>query len=599
MTGALRHRGPDDEGQWVDANAGIALGHRRLAVLELSAAGHQPMDSPAGRYVLVFNGEIYNHADLRRQLRSVAWRGQSDTETLLAAVDEWGLRRALQASVGMFALALWDRHTQSLALARDRLGEKPLYFGSQGPTLVFASELKALREHPEFQARIDVEAVAEYAERGYVRAPRSIYQGIQKLEPGTIAHVRDNAGRSVIIERYWDLESVVLAREARPFDGGAEDAVDELEARLGRAVKCQQLSDVPLGAFLSGGVDSSSVVALMQAQATAPAKTFSIGFAEAPFNEALHAREVARHLGTDHTELVVTAREALETIPRLPEVYDEPFADPSQIPTILVAALARRQVTVALSGDGGDELFCGYERYPRVHAAWRRLSVVPLFARRLLSRVTPSPRLRGGIRAASLDDFYAFTNLQWKAHPGLVKNRGAAPSAASSCAPAEIKDARERMMYADTREYLPDDILVKVDRAAMAASLETRVPFLDHRLVEFAWTLPIDIKARDGVGKWPLKHVLYRHVPAELVDRPKQGFGIPLEHWLRGPLRDWADELLSPKRLADHGLLDEDAVRAEWRVHLSGQHDRHYGLWTVLMFQAWYADGFCRPDQTS
>ena len=373
------------------------------------------------------------------------------------------------------------------------------------------------------------------------------------------------------------------------FVGSASDAVDELETRVKEAIRLQQLADVPVGAFLSGGVDSSSIVALMQTQSTMPVKTFSVGFAESQYNEALSARAVAKHLGTEHTELLVTARDALETIPRLPTVYDEPFADPSQIPTILVAALARKHVTVALSGDGGDELFCGYERYPTTLRVWRRLARIPRFVRGILGRAASRHRFSRGLGAANVDELYEFVNTQWKDQPTLVTSRDGRAAATIPRAPAEVTDARERMMYADTRDYLPDDILVKVDRAAMAASLETRVPLLDHRVVEFAWTLPAELKAFGGVGKWPLKELLYKYVPRSLVDRPKQGFGIPLEHWLRGPLREWAEDLLSQRRLAAHGLLDEQAVRREWQIHLSGKRDRHYGLWTVLMFQAWYA----------
>jgi asparagine synthase (glutamine-hydrolysing) len=469
------------------------------------------------------------------------------------------------------------------------LGEKPLYFGQLGELVLFASELKALHAHPAFRPEVDIAALGDYMRHGYVRAPRSIYKGVHKVSPGTIVEVSGGANGPPAVRRYWDLESIVAGRATRMFVGSASDAVDELDARVREAVKLQQLADVPVGAFLSGGIDSSAVVALMQAQSTIPVKTFSVGFAETEYNEALSARAVAKHLGTDHTELMVTARDALETIPRLPSVYDEPFADPSQIPTILVTALARRQVTVALSGDGGDELFCGYERYATTSRTWRRLARVPSVVRGIIGWASLSPRVRTGVSAANLDDFYEFANSQWKDQPTLVTGRDRREVALFPRAPAQIADARERMMYADARDYLPDDILVKVDRAAMAASLETRVPLLDHRVVEFAWTLPVEIKARHGVGKWPLKELLYRYVPRSLVDRPKQGFGVPLEHWLRGPLRDWAEDLLSTRRLATHGLLDEAAVRREWELHLSGRRDRHYSLWTVLMFQAWYA----------
>jgi asparagine synthase (glutamine-hydrolysing) len=590
MKDALRHRGPDDDGVWIDADAGLALGHRRLAVIDLSPAGHQPMLSDSGRYVVVFNGEVYNHIELRRQLPPTPWRGSSDTETLLAAIEHWGIEGALRAAVGMFALALWDTRARTLTLARDRLGEKPLYYGVHGGTLLFASELKALAEHPEFSRRIDPAAVAHYVRRGYVRGAQSIFAGIRRLVPGTIVSFQDVADPGTL-SRYWDVAQIVARAASEPFSGTPDEAVDELERLIAQAVAGQRLSDVPLGAFLSGGVDSSTIVALMQASARSPVKTFSIGFAESPYDESAHARSVAAHLGTEHVELTVTPREALDVIPRLPVIYDEPFADPSQIPTVLLAGLARREVTVALSGDGGDELFCGYERYATVDRLWRRLRPLPAWGRRLIGRALPRV-LQQAVAARDVDALYEYYNSQWKDRPALVRAGARIEPFVPPLAPASVEDARARGMYADLGDYLPDDILVKVDRASMAASLETRVPLLDHRIVEFSWSLPIELRAHRGVGKWPLKQVLYRHVPRGLVDRPKQGFGVPLESWLKGPLLEWAEDLLSPRKLAVHGLLDEKAVRAEWLLHLSGSRDRHYGLWTVLMFQAWYAAHF-------
>lgn len=590
MTEAIRHRGPDDVGYWADPEAGLALGHRRLAVLDLSAAGHQPMLSESGRFVIAFNGEIYNHLDLRGKLRRTHWQGSSDTETLLAAIEELGLERALQASVGMFAFALWDRETRTLFLARDRLGEKPLYYGLQGETFLFGSELKALRRHPDFRGEIDRAALAGYVRNGYVPGPASVFVGVYKLPPGCIAAIRGGAASPVVSppSPYWSLANIVTSSAERRFVGSGADAVEQLEQLLLDAVRGQQLADVPLGAFLSGGVDSSTVVALMRATSAAPVKTFSIGFEEQAYDEAPQARAVAEHLETDHTELYVSARAAMDVIPELPVVYDEPFADPSQIPTLLVARLTRRHVTVALSGDGGDELFCGYGRYRNAAAAWRWLSAVPLPVRAAVRPLTRGA-LRAGIASRDVDSFYQFTNAQWKSHPQLVVGASIVPMRRDA-APAALGDPRERMMYADLGSYLPDDILVKVDRAAMAVSLEARVPLLDHRVVEFAWRLPIDIKSRAGVGKWPLKQILYKHVPKALVDRPKMGFGVPLESWLRGPLREWAEDLLAERRIAADGLFDPKAVRAEWQLHLSGRKDRHYGLWTVLMFQAWLAE---------
>jgi asparagine synthase (glutamine-hydrolysing) len=596
MTGAIRHRGPDDVGTWIDAETGFALGHRRLAVLDLSAAGHQPMLSPSGRFVIAYNGEIYNHLDLRRMLRRNHWQGSSDTETLVAAIEELGLERTLRAAVGMFAVALWDREGRTLSLARDRLGEKPLYYGWQGRTFLFGSELKALRRHPEFRGEIDRAALADYVRNGYVPGPKSIFAGIGKLPPGCVATIRADGQSSDVAapSPYWRLENVIADSVGWRFKGSDEDAVAELEQLLLDAIKGQQLADVPLGAFLSGGVDSSVVAALMCATSTAPVKTFSIGFEEQAYDEAPHARAVAQHLETDHTELYVSARSAMDVIPELPAVYDEPFADPSQIPTVLVARLARRHVTVALSGDGGDELFCGYSRYENATATWRRLSAVPLPLRTAIRPLTRGA-LRAGIATRDVDSFYQFTNTQWKSHPRLVVGSGMLPSR-REYPPAPLDDPRERMMYTDIGSYLPDDILVKVDRAAMAVSLETRVPLLDHRVVEFAWRLPIELKTRGGVGKWPLKQILYKRVPRELVERPKMGFGVPLESWLRGPLREWADDLLTEKRIAAEGFFDAKAIRREWALHLSGRKDRHYGLWTMLMFQSWLASQRSRAD---
>jgi asparagine synthase (glutamine-hydrolysing) len=590
MTAALRHRGPDGDGQWLDVESGVAMGHRRLAVIDLSEAGQQPMLSASGRYVLVFNGEIYNHLELRERLPPSTWRGHSDTETLLSAIEAWGLDRALRSSVGMFALALWDRTNRRLSLARDRLGEKPLYYGWQGSTLLFASELKALQRHPDFHGTIDRMSVAEYVRCGYVPAPRSIFSGINKLLPGTILTIgMDRLGSDQSAPKtFWSLDGVIASRHETPFRGTRADAIAELETLLATTIRGQRLSDVPLGAFLSGGVDSSTIVAIMQATSRLPAKTFTIGFEEDVYNEAAHARAVAECLRTDHTELYVSAQTAMEVIPDLPVIYDEPFADPSQIPTVLLSRLARRQVTVALSGDAGDELFCGYSRYPQTVKTWERLSRVPWRARSILHSILPSSPFQEGVGAETVDSFYEFANEQWKGHPLLVlglegSTKGNRPSR------PDLPDARERMMYADTNKYLPDDILVKVDRAAMSVGLETRVPLLDHRIVEFAWRLPIDWKHHNGVGKWPLKQILYKHVPEHLVNRPKMGFGVPLEHWLRGPLKEWAHDLLSMHRLRSEGLFDASAIAAEWAVHCSGRRNRHYGLWTVLMFEAWYA----------
>lgn len=588
MVRRLHARGPDGEGVWLDRQASLALGHRRLAVVELSVAGQQPMLSANGRFAMVFNGEIYNHLELRRRLGDRQWRGQSDTETFLEAVSTWGLPDALRQAVGMFALAVWDREERTLSLARDRLGEKPLYFGWQGKTFLFASELKALRAHPQFSAPIDRRALGSLVRKGFIPAPQSIYVGVSKLSPGCIATLDlSSPGQAPRLDAYWSLESAVAQGLASPFEGTPDEAVDELERLLREAVKGQMVADVPLGAFLSGGIDSSAIVAMMQSQSARPVRTYAIGFSDPRYNEADHARAVADHLGTHHTELVASPTDALDLIPRLPEVYDEPFADMSQIPTLLVSHLARRDVTVALSGDGGDELFAGYGRYPQAIAAWKRLSIVPLLLRQIIKPLLPRSVLKAGIASPDLQEFYRFMNTQWKEWPNLVRQEPPSPHPQRR-APATLDDLG-RMMYSDLSEYLPDDILVKVDRAAMFYSLETRVPFLDHRIVEFSFRLSSSLKLRDGTQKWPLKQLLYRHVPKALVDRPKRGFAVPMQSWLRSDLRDWAEALLASDRLSREGYFDVRAVRTEWASHLAGRKDRHYALWAVLMFQQWLA----------
>ncbi|MER3403285.1 MAG: asparagine synthase (glutamine-hydrolyzing) [Armatimonadota bacterium] len=625
MADALIHRGPDDAGEWLDAAAGIALGHRRLAILDLSPAGRQPMVSASGRYVIAFNGEIYNHLDLRRLLEAqegaVAWRGHSDTETLLACIEAWGFEETLRRSVGMFALALWDRDTRTLTLARDRLGEKPLYYGWQRGVLLFGSELKALRAHPAFGGEIDRDALALFFRHGYIPAPYSIYRGIHKLLPGTYLTINEVQAQGGVTGRpvpYWSFAQVVEAGQRQPFRGSETEAADELERLLRQAVAGQMVADVPVGAFLSGGIDSTTVVALMQAQSARPVRTFTIGFHEDEYNEAHHANAVARHLGTDHTELYVTAQQAMAVIPRLPTLYDEPFADPSQIPTFLVAELARQHVTVCLSGDGGDELFGGYSRYFRAYSVWRWLKWTPEALRtpvgsllsvwspeawnRLFSigsRLTPPRnrqtnfgykihRLAEVLTARSPEAVYLGFVSHWQSPAKLVYGAGEPPSVLTQPeAWPPVDDFRHRLMALDTVSYLPDDILVKVDRAAMEVSLETRVPLLDHRVVEFSWTLPLDLKIRGGQGKWLLRQVLYRHVPQELVERPKKGFGVPIGHWLRGPLRDWAEDLLDEHRMREAGYLNPQPVRRMWAEHLSGQRDWQFHLWDVLIWEAW------------
>ena len=616
MADALIHRGPDDAGCWADPEAGIALGHRRLAVLDLSPAGHQPMMSASGRYVLAFNGEIYNHLEIRGELvtprQTAQWRGHSDTETLLAGFDRWGVAATLRRCVGMFAFAVWDRESRLLILARDRLGEKPLYYGWQGDTFLFGSEIKALRAHPSFSAEIDSTVVSLYLGRGYVPSPHSIYRGIHKLPPGTLLQQSAGGGVRVPAEprAYWSLSQVVRDGRAQPFEGTPEEAVEQLEELLRHAVHGQSIADVPLGALLSGGVDSSTIVALMQAQSSCPVRTFTIGFDEVNYQEAPHAAAVARVLGTQHTELQVTPREAMTVIPQLASMYDEPFGDSSAIPTHLVAQLARRQVTVCLSGDGGDELFAGYTRYQETADAWRLINRVPILVRRMLAgacravaRRRPlsgagwrADRLATYLSARTARECYAAKTLQHFAVPVTVTQQKGAATAAELAAEAGPSGFHEQMMYADTLSYLPDDILTKVDRAAMAVSLETRIPLLDHRVVEFAWRLPLHLKVRNGDSKWILKQVLYKYVPAALMQRRKSGFGVPVGEWVRGPLRDWAEELLAESRLRRDGVLHVAPVRERWSRHLARLSSEDDFIWQLLMLQAWLAEQRAAPQ---
>jgi asparagine synthase (glutamine-hydrolysing) len=616
MARTLLHRGPDDGGFWVDRDVGLGLAHRRLSIVDLSPAGHQPMRSASGRYVIVFNGEIYNHVALRKQLpSSEVWRGHSDTETLLAAIEAWGLPTALHRCVGMFALALWDRQRRVLTLARDRAGEKPLYYGRSGQTFLFGSELKSLRAHPAFKPEVDRDSLALYLRYCCVPEPYSIYHGVQRLPAGTTLEVSEQ-GRYGEAVHYWSAASVTDPARAERFIGGDTDAVDALDTVLGQAVGLQMVADVPLGAFLSGGIDSSLIVALMQKQSSRQVRTFTIGFSEPAYDESQHARAVARHLGTEHTELIVTPTEAREVIPQLACIYDEPFGDSSQIPTFLVSQLARRHVTVALSGDGGDELFGGYTRYAWAKRLWAALSLQrPL--RRLTSRtlraLSPEEwsRLFGYVnflaprswQAAhmgnklhkladlidcSRSELYLSLVSHWPA-PQRVVIGAAEPRTPLSDLMIESNDRgfEQCMMYWDLMTYLPNDILVKVDRAAMAVSLETRVPLLDHRVIEFAWSLPLEMRIRRGEGKWLLKQLLSRYVPPGLTNRPKTGFGIPIDGWLRGPLRDWAAELLDESRLKREGFFDPAPIREKWLEHASGRRNWAYWLWDILMFETW------------
>jgi asparagine synthase (glutamine-hydrolysing) len=615
MTEALRHRGPDDGGVWVDADSGIALGNRRLAIIDISLAGHQPMASADGRYVIAYNGEVYNHRELAERLRQqgVALRGHSDTEVLVEGFARWGVAPTLRACEGMFALALWDRRQRTLTLIRDRLGIKPLYWGRVGRALLFGSELKVLRCHPDWQPAVDPDSVASFLRFGYVPAPYSIYRGVHKLEPGMILTV--GADGEPKLERYWDLRR--SAADAQRDMGAADEPalLSELERTLRRAVRNEMESDVPLGAFLSGGIDSSLVTALMQAESTRPVKTFTIGFTAAGFDEARHAKRVAAHLGTEHTELYVEEREAREVIPSLPTWYDEPFADSSQIPTQIVSRLARRHVTVALSGDGGDELFSGYTRYrwgKRIErafaapAALRRgtaglLGLLSEDVVRGLARMAPArlrpvlpeqkvQKLAALLREDDADAAYRRLASLWPKPERLVPLAGGARDELRDPALRQsVPNFTERMMLLDTLTYLPDDLLTKVDRASMSVSLEARVPLLNHRVVECAWRLPLNMKLRRGETKWALRRILDRHVPRALIERPKQGFAVPLAAWLRGPLRGWADDLLAADALGRGGWLDPEPIARYWHEHRTGERDWSAGLWAVLMFQSWLA----------
>jgi asparagine synthase (glutamine-hydrolysing) len=613
MDFSLRHRGPDGHDFWIDNDAGVALVHRRLAIVDLSTAGHQPMHSSDGRFVVSYNGEVYNHSEIRAELEAEGqhFRGHSDTEVILESIARYGVPATIRRLIGMFAIAVWDRKHRTLTLVRDRLGIKPVYWAKIHGVFMFASELRALREYPGWTPRIKPEAVSAYMRHNYIPAPHTIYEDVYKLEPGTVLTLP--FGGEPCLEKFWDARIVAIEGLRNPLREDDTALTDRLEALLVDAVGRRMMADVPLGAFLSGGIDSSLVVALMKAANSGPVRTFSIGFEQMDFNEAPYASAIARHLGTDHTELTVTSREALDVIPQLAGIYDEPFADSSQIPTYLVSAMTRNHVTVALSGDGGDELFAGYNRYQLTSRFWRMLSLMPELMRRAvaggmtsvsserwnkLGRIVPRgllPPLVGDklhkaasvLRMPDADALYRRIVSHWEpseAVPGIAEPRGILWE---SSVRDDFPDLLDRMQFLDLVTYLPDDILTKVDRASMAVALEARVPLLDHRVVELAWRLPHAAKIRGGVTKWLLRQVLYRHVPQHLVKRPKMGFGVPLGEWLKGPLREWADNLLSEKRLADSGFFDVQLVRRHWKEHLTGHRNWQYLLWDVLMFEAW------------
>jgi len=620
MADRLSHRGPDDSGAWIDEESDLALGHRRLSILDLSKAGHQPMRSTCGRYVLSYNGEIYNHLDLREKLNATGidhnWRSQSDTETLLIALLVWGIDQTLKQLNGMFAFALWDHTEKTLHLARDRMGEKPMYYGNIGNVLLFGSELKAFTMHSEWQGTINRDALALYLRHNYIPAPWSIYKNIYKLPPAHYITIRNRGTEIRKPHCYWNLGEIATTgvNIHDKKQSSTDQLLDEFDQLLRDSVKKRMISDVPIGAFLSGGYDSTMIVAMMQQQSEKPVQTFTIGFNENKYNEAEHAKAVAKHLGTDHTELYVTSDQAIDVIPKLPEYWDEPFSDSSQIPTFLISKLAKQHVTVCLSGDGGDELFYGYNRYTLGNRIWKAISHLPITVRNSLSTVlinsSPEtidrlihllpkkfrisdlgdrlPKLAEIIQHGSDQHFYQDLVSHWKNPNDVVigSNKLNTLLDSSDGLPA-LPGLREKMMYFDQMMYLPDDILTKVDRASMAVSLETRIPLLDHRIVEFAWRVPTSLKYHNNQGKWLLRQILHRYVPKNFMDRPKMGFGVPIDHWLRGPLKDWADNLLDESRLRNENIFYPQEIRKMWEEHITGKRRWHYYLWDILMFQAW------------
>lgn len=616
MTESLHYRGPDSSGFWIDENCGVVLGHRRLSIIDLTLEGHQPMES--NRYVITYNGEVYNYRAIRKHLEEKGYyfRGHSDTETILLAIEEWGLKSALEKFTGMFAFALWDKKEKKLYMVRDRIGEKPLYYGWLGNTLVFGSEIKALRKHPNLKFEIDRNVLNSYLRYNYIPTPNSIYKNIYKLEPGSVLEI-SAYDKKIVSYYYWNPVEEVRKATLNKFTGSVEEALSNLDLILRDTIKNQMISDVPLGAFLSGGIDSSTIVAVMQAISTQPIKTFSIGFYEDAYNEANYAKDVANYLGTNHTELYVTPEEARSVIPNLPNLYDEPFADSSQIPTFLVASLTKEKVTVSLSGDGGDELFGGYNRYFWTEKLWDNIKWMPNGLKGLTSQTLTSfspqtwdsifslvnpmipnkfkQRLPGDkihklaeiLNAHTPEEVYRKLVSTWRNPTEVVKDSFEIPSNSFKEKEVKLSSFIEKMMFTDVVTYLPDDILVKVDRACMGVSLESRVPFLDHRIVEFAWRLPLEMKIKNNEGKWLLRQLLYKYVPRELIERPKMGFGVPIDSWLRGPLREWAESMLDKEKIVKEGFFYPEPIRKKWKEHLSGKRNWQYHLWSILMFQSW------------
>lgn len=626
MANKIEHRGPDDEGFWLDTNSGVALGHRRLSIIDLSPTGHQPMLSHSGRYVIAYNGEVYNYRDVvndmaecsHKTIGSLSFKGSSDTEVILEAIELFGLEKAVKSFTGMFAFALYDRKEKKIHLVRDRAGEKPLYYGFVNSAFVFASELKSIRTFPGFKNEINRDVVSLYFRHNYIPAPYSIYKDIYKLTPASILTMDINHLGEPDIIPYWSALNIAQAGVSNRFTGSEDEAASQLEVLLRKSIRGQMISDVPLGAFLSGGIDSSLIVSLMQAECSRPVKTFTIGFGEKEFNEAVEAKKVAAHLGTEHAELYVSPEEARSVIPKLPDLYDEPFSDSSQIPTFLVSKLAREHVAVSLSGDGGDELFGGYPRYFETYRRWSKIDRIPRGARELAAKTAMSispgnwdkfynalsfalplkykdklvgdkvHKLAGTLASKNARCIYDDYIVHWPNSLDLVMESGKLSTILSMSDDSLIfDDQRSFMMYLDLVTYLPDCILAKVDRAAMGVSLETRVPYLDHRVMEFAWQLPLSMKFKNGKGKWILREILYKYVPQEMIERPKMGFGVPIGEWVRGPLKDWTESLVNETRLKNEGYLNPDLVSRTWNEHLSGTINWQFNLWDVLMFEAW------------
>ena len=625
MNSAISHRGPNTNGTWLDKNSGIVFGHQRLSIIDLSVAGNQPMRSSSERFILTYNGEIYNYLEIRKELEKnnshIKWSGNSDTEVLLEAIDFWGIEITLQKIDGMFAFGLWDQKNRSLTLARDRIGEKPLYFGWQGrgdnKVFLFSSELKSLKVHPEFNKEISRDAIALQLRHNCIPAPYSIYRNIYKLLPGHFLQLSQNDLKNSLLPSskiYWSLAETAIKGCDKQFSLSEKDVQKDLDKNLRLSVKKQMVSDVPLGVFLSGGIDSTTIAALMQLQSNKPIKTFTIGFDEGDYDEAKYAKRIAKHLGTNHTELYISPKKAMEVIPKIPSIYDEPFSDSSQIPTFLVSQLAKQQVKVALSGDGGDELFCGYNRHVISKKFSNIFRLTPLSFRKIISSglhsISPQgwskiskllPGLNNysnfgdkihkfgyALEAKTLHDLYYMLRSHWQNPTEVVIGSKEPGTLLTQFKPKlDMLNAQQQMMVLDALTYLPDDILVKIDRASMASSLETRAPFLDHKLIEYVWKIPHDLKFRKGQVKWVLKKILSQYVPSNLIERPKMGFEIPLDAWLRGSLKDWAESLLSEKRLIQENYFNAKLIRDKWEEHLSGKQNWQYLLWNVLMFQAW------------